>query len=93
MHKIFVIAVLIIIIIASVPILNIDGLVDASGYNNTMIYIVKEGDSLWTIVKTHYPDNDIRKMIYKIEKLNNINRSIIYPGQQLELPINEEIAK
>ncbi len=50
------------------------------------------GDSLWKLANTYYPDSkDIRKTIYDIKKLNNIDGHI-YAGQiiLLALPINEE---
>ncbi|MFZ7102751.1 MAG: cell division suppressor protein YneA [Peptococcaceae bacterium] len=48
---------------------------------------VKPGDNLWKIAD-HYDNNkmDLRKLIYQIEKINEINADI-YPGQVLDIPI------
>ncbi|NLW25683.1 MAG: LysM peptidoglycan-binding domain-containing protein [Clostridia bacterium] len=48
---------------------------------------VKPGDTLWAIAD-RYDNNqvDLRKLIYEIKKLNNIN-SIIYPGQVVKVPV------
>ncbi|MGI6364475.1 MAG: LysM peptidoglycan-binding domain-containing protein [Bacillota bacterium] len=46
---------------------------------------VRQGDTLWTIAQTHRGNTEIRKYIYKLQKLNDIG-SNIYPGQELLLP-------
>ncbi|MEW6624724.1 MAG: LysM peptidoglycan-binding domain-containing protein [Bacillota bacterium] len=62
--------------------------VNAATDENIIVISVQEGDTLWGIAKKHHPNKDIRKVIYQIEKLNNISKSMIYPGQQLKIPIN-----
>ncbi len=50
---------------------------------------VEAGESLWSIAAFYYEDNiDIRKAIYHIKKTNNIERTIINPGEELMIPIN-----
>jgi nucleoid-associated protein YgaU len=49
------------------------------------VWIVRKGDTLWNIAKLHRGQTEIRKYIYQIQKLNDID-SIIYPGQKLMLP-------
>ncbi len=52
-------------------------------------YTVKKGDSLWTIAIKHYGNEaDLRKMIYTIKKVNDLDNPIISPGDQIILPIN-----
>jgi amino acid permease len=50
---------------------------------------VEAGESLWSIAVLYYDDNiDIRKAVYHIKKTNNIETSIINPGEKLIIPVN-----
>ena len=52
---------------------------------------VKEKDTLWAIAKEHNtPDKDIRKTIYRIKELNDLEELYIYPGQELIIPVKAE---
>lgn len=54
------------------------------GYRTVMI---SGGDTLWDIALRHKTQNeDIRKFIYKIKKLNNMQSSSIYEGDLLKIP-------
>ena len=47
-------------------------------------YIVRRGDSLWTISCSYCPDGvDCREWIDEIRALNGLSDSTIYPGQTL----------
>lgn len=63
------------------------------GYENSRIKIivVSKGDTLWDIVKHHNPkeDFDIRELIFHVKKINNLNSSYVFPGQELLVPIRE----
>lgn len=49
--------------------------------------IVKNGESLWQLTKAHYKGNsDIRKVIYKVKKINNLESAEIQPGQIIRIP-------
>lgn len=62
--------------------------VNAANQENVITVTVNEGDTLWGIAKKYNTSNkDIRKVVYEIEKANNIKKCIIYPGQQLKVPI------
>lgn len=45
------------------------------------------GDTLWAIAQKHSGNTDIRKYIYEIKHLNNLNGATIYAGQRLILPL------
>lgn len=49
-------------------------------------YVVKQGDTLWSIAKKTNPDKDPRKVIFEIREINNIT-PIIYPGQEILIPV------
>lgn len=50
-------------------------------------YYVESGDTLWSIASDHnYKDEDVRKVIYDIKKLNGID-DVIYAGQELKIEI------
>ncbi|MFW6016051.1 MAG: LysM peptidoglycan-binding domain-containing protein [bacterium] len=49
--------------------------------------IVKEGDTLWNIVKNkNYYEKDPRILINEIKKVNNLNSVILQPGQKIKIP-------
>lgn len=46
------------------------------------------GDNLWEIAEDYSPEKtDIRKFIYEIKKINNIDENDIIPGKKLLIPI------
>lgn len=47
--------------------------------------IVAKGDTLWSIAQTI--DGNINENIFEIKKLNNLNDSDIYVGQELLIPV------
>lgn len=47
---------------------------------------VQKGDTLWEIALRLDSESDPRVMIYKIKKLNNLENSYIYEGQELLIP-------
>ena len=50
-------------------------------------YIVKAGDTLWSIAEGYVGQGkDPRELIYEIEKLNNTTPDIV-PGQEIKIPI------
>ena len=49
-------------------------------------YIVRTGDTLWSIAETYAPeDMDIREYIYFIEEDNSIESKTIYPEMELKI--------
>ena len=51
------------------------------GENN--MYIVKTGDNLWSIAQRQLGDGFL---YHELVKLNHLESSIIYPGQELNIP-------
>lgn len=56
----------------------------------TVTFVVTEGDSLWSIGKQYCPeDMDIRKYIYQIMELNNMQDSTLYVNERIVIPMKE----
>jgi len=54
----------------------------------TAEYKVRSGDNLWDIAADHTPDGrDVWTTIESIKRMNDINGSVIQPGQVLEIPL------
>ena len=50
------------------------------------ITTVSKGDTLWSIAKTYATNEDVRRVMYDIECMNNINNGVIVEGQTLKIP-------
>ena len=49
---------------------------------------IKSGDTLWDLAKKYTPKGkDLRKTIYEISILNELDSADIYPGQIIKIPI------
>ena len=54
-------------------------------------YTVKAGDTLYAIAREITPESkDYRKTVQYISEKNNIENSLIYPGQAVLVPVWEE---
>lgn len=53
---------------------------------------VMEGDTLWHIAKNNLPHTnyDIRKLIYDIKEMNQMETASIYPGDIIKVPLIAE---
>ena len=47
--------------------------------------VVAQGDTIWSIASNL--GGDINRNVYEIKKINNIDNSIIYVGQELLVPV------
>ncbi|QEK12164.1 LysM peptidoglycan-binding domain-containing protein [Crassaminicella thermophila] len=60
---------------------------------NKLKYIeiqIKYGDTIWELAKKFTPnDKDIRKTIYEISLINNLDSLDIYPGQVIKIPTDQ----
>lgn len=57
----------------------------SSGAGPTQTYLVKPGDTLWSIATAHYA-GDPREGVWEIEHRNGLAGATIQPGEQLVLP-------
>ncbi|HOA30543.1 MAG TPA: LysM peptidoglycan-binding domain-containing protein [Clostridia bacterium] len=48
--------------------------------------VVEQGDTLWDLAKEYYPDMEIRRAVYELKKINNLQDATIYEGQSLKVP-------
>lgn len=48
--------------------------------------IVVGGDTLWSIASNYIEEGDIRRTVYSIKKRNNLDSTVLQPGQTLIIP-------
>ena len=49
-------------------------------------YVVRAGDTLWSIAVRHAPGNDPRRIVQAIVDTNQVDAGTIVPGQVLVIP-------
>lgn len=52
-------------------------------------YIVKSGDTLWSIGEKYQQGIDIRKMVEMLAEANGVEENNIYIGEVIQIPIVE----
>lgn len=57
----------------------------SSGAGHPQVYVVRPGDTLWSIASARYP-GDPRDGVWKLERRNGLGSPTIRPGQRLTLP-------
>lgn len=67
-----------------------------SGLTSKEVYYkdieIEDGQTLWQIAESEFGKNsDIRKYVYQIKKINNIESSNIVPGQIIKVPVEKEV--
>jgi Tfp pilus assembly protein FimV len=58
----------------------------AGGDERSSAYVVRTGDTLWSIAVRHAPGRDPRVVVDAIARANNVDAGSLVPGQQLRLP-------
>jgi nucleoid-associated protein YgaU len=57
----------------------------SEGAGREQVYVVRAGDTLWTIAAAHY-GGDPREAVWRLEDRNRLTGSLVRPGQHLRLP-------
>ncbi len=57
----------------------------SDGAGSQEVYVVRAGDTLWTIAATHY-GGDPRDGVWRLEDANHLAGSLVQPGDELVLP-------
>lgn len=57
-----------------------------SGKTEYETYIIQPGDTLWEICEEKFPDEDPRKVIYEIKKINGLGTSALKVHQKIQIP-------
>ena len=86
----FIIATLLTLIILSIIISYFAGLYISEAFtpSETVSITVSAGDTLWSIASQHNAYNeDIREVVYRIRKQNELKSADIFIGQELEIPV------
>ncbi|NBI07929.1 LysM peptidoglycan-binding domain-containing protein [Senegalia massiliensis] len=86
----FVTFLLVLILLFALLLNNLLSVVVASNTDSEYKQIhVKEGDTIWCIAKSNNPEgDDVREVVYKIKKINNISNEWIEAGDILKIPRN-----
>ena len=84
---IFITFILVIISLIVSLVFNLSKAHSSSYMQNYKVYYVAKGDNLWDISLRNMPkDFDVRRMVYEIKKLNDMETSYIYEGDSIKIP-------
>ncbi|NLH59006.1 MAG: LysM peptidoglycan-binding domain-containing protein, partial [Clostridiales bacterium] len=74
------------LLVFAVSLLIMDGkAMTPVNYKNIYVY---QGDTLWSIASRYLPKGtDLRSFILEIKTVNDIDKALIYTGQELIIPI------
>jgi LysM domain len=57
----------------------------SDGAGRERVYVVRAGDSLWSIATTHYA-GDPREAVWRLRERNHLTATLVWPGERLRLP-------
>jgi cell division protein YceG involved in septum cleavage len=62
-----------------------------SGYKEAQYQSVaiQSGDTLWSIAEKYGNNSDIRKYIYEIKKINNLDSNMLYENTAILIPVED----
>jgi nucleoid-associated protein YgaU len=62
------------------------GLVGPDASSQVRTYVVRPGDTLWSIAGRFEPDEDPREVVYELTRANEVDAGGLVPGQRLVVP-------
>lgn len=72
--------------VLSGPVANAVGVGGASKAHPSSTYVVRAGDTLWSIAARFAPSTDPRVVVDAIATANGVDPGALVPGQQLSIP-------
>jgi LysM repeat protein len=57
----------------------------SDGAGQQQVYVVRAGDTLWTIAASHY-GGDPREGVWRLQDENHLAGTLVRPGERLVLP-------
>jgi nucleoid-associated protein YgaU len=57
----------------------------SDGAGREQVYVVRAGDSLWSIAASHY-GGDPREAVWRLQERNHLTAALVQPGERLRLP-------
>ncbi len=75
----------VVVIIALLTVAVAWGARSSDGAGREQVYVVRSGDTLWTIAAAHLA-GDPREGIWELQDRNQLAGTVIQPGQRLVLP-------
>jgi LysM repeat protein len=57
----------------------------SDGAGQEQVYVVRAGDTLWTIAASHY-GGDTREGVWRLQDRNHLAGTLVRPGERLVLP-------
>jgi hypothetical protein len=72
--------------ILSGPVANAVGVGGTAEKNAARTYVVRPGDTLWSIATRFAPSTDPRVVVHALTSANGLDPAALVPGQQLSIP-------
>lgn len=72
--------------VLSGPVANAMGVGAAPEARSSRTYVVRPGDTLWSIATRLAPSTDPRLMVDAITSTNGLDPAVLVPGQELSIP-------
>ena len=68
------------------PVANAVGVGGTAHADSSRTYVVRPGDTLWSIATRFAPTTDPRVVVDGITSANGLDPAVLVPGQQLTIP-------